>query len=189
MQNVRIRGATGCGKSTFGRMLSARTNLPAIEIDDIHFLLNWKTRPREETIQILRERTAKPGWILVGNYRKQTDFLESNVDTVIWLDYSFPLKFWRLIKRTVRRSFVKEPCCNGNFESWTKSFASKDSILWWCITTHFSMKKQCRIYKHESATIIRFRHPKEADEWLKKLSHSNQIISSELPESRQNSHA
>ena len=59
------------------------------------------------------------------------------------LDTPFLLYFPRIIKRTVLRLLGLEPlCAPGCGETFRSVFLSKDSILWFALTNHFSIKKR-----------------------------------------------
>ena len=51
---------------------------------------------------------AAPAWALDGNYGKVRDIVWRQATHLIWLDYSFPLVFWRIFSRTVRRAILRE---------------------------------------------------------------------------------
>lgn len=65
-----------------------------------------------------------------------------NADKIIWLDYSFPLVFWRITKRTLKRVFLKQSCCNGNFETFHQQFFSKDSMFYWVVKKFHARRKE-----------------------------------------------
>lgn len=76
-------------------------------------------------------------------YQWFREMLMQNADLLIWLDYPFFKIFWQTIKRTLRRLVRREPCCNGNYETFRRQFFSKYSIFWWVISTY---KKRRRDY-------------------------------------------
>ena len=53
------------------------------------------------------------------------------------LDPPLALYFPRLVWRTFMRLFrLGQPCSPGCDESWQRTFFSRESIIWWCITNH-----------------------------------------------------
>ena len=66
------------------------------------------------------------------------------VQLVIWLDLSFPRTIFRVTKRALHRSLTKKELWpdTGNRESLTKAFLSKESIIWWAMTTHNKNRKK-----------------------------------------------
>ena len=61
---------------------------------------------------------------------------------IIWLNFPFPVVLRQAIYRTIKRAYTRETICNGNTESFRKSFFSKDSILIWVLKTHKSMTER-----------------------------------------------
>ena len=164
---VSIVGATGSGKSTLAGELSRLWKLDHIELDSIHHLPNWTTRPREEFCEILRGRVAEGNYVIDGGYSHARPIYWEQLELVILLDYSFRIVFSRLFRRTMKRSIDGIELWSGNRETLSKAFFSKDSILLWCIQTH---KKRHRdmltIVEKPPCTVLHFTHPKQADEWL-----------------------
>ena len=89
---------------------------------------------------------------------------------MIWLNYAFPLVLWRALTRTVRRVLRHEELFSGNRESLCMALFSRESILWWVLTTFHRRRKQ---YRHlfDAATFphleyVEFRKPSEAENFL-----------------------
>ncbi|MGV3617840.1 MAG: adenylate kinase [Fimbriimonas sp.] len=173
MRRVHIRGTSGSGKSTLGQAIAARIRVPAIQIDDHWHLPGWKERPLEEFRDRIAGIVAGDGWVLDGNYTKVTDLIFARADTVVWLDYPFPIVLRRVIWRTLRRAYRREVICNGNRESIFKSFFTRDSIIWWSFTTYRKNRVRCEEGMADPnlahLTHLRFRHPREAEAWLRSL--------------------
>lgn len=55
---------------------------------------------------------------MAGNYGRVRDLLWPRADTIVWLDYAFPLVLGRLTARTVRRAVTGEILWNGNRETF-----------------------------------------------------------------------
>jgi hypothetical protein len=64
---------------------------------------------------------------------------------VIWLNYAFAVVFWRAVIRTLRRALTQEEIFSGNRESLRMAFFSRDSILWWVLTTFHRRRKHHRM--------------------------------------------
>ncbi len=138
---IYIVGTSGSGKSTLAQELSEKLDLKHIELDAIHFAPNWVERPWDEFIADVQGEIQAPNWVVCGNYSQVRDMLMQDVDLIIWLDYPFFKVFWQTTKRTLKRLIFKEPCCNGNYESWRQQFFSKYSIFLWVITTYRKRRK------------------------------------------------
>jgi adenylate kinase family enzyme len=147
---IAIAGPTSSGKTTLARRLSALTGAPHIELDALFHGPNWT--PAEEHVFRARVSAAidQQAWITDGNYKAIRDLTWGNADLVIWLDFPLPLTLVRLLRRTNRRIRAREELWNGNRESWRVMLTSKDSLIWWALTTH---QRHRRSYPLEFQTI------------------------------------
>ncbi len=175
--NIYIVGTSGVGKTTLANQLSQKYGLEHVELDAELFLEGWKARKKS----VFRKRVMKKvftlqkerkSWIMCGNYRVIIPRLSRDLDLIIWLDYSFYLIFWRLLKRTFRRLLSQEKCCGDNQESWRQQFYSRKSIFLWMFKTflknkiRYSRLMQKETYKHK---VVRLRSPKELRYFVKKI--------------------
>lgn len=59
------------------------------------------------------------------------------------LDPPLALYLPRLCVRTLARLLrLAPPCCPGCPERWTEVFCSRESIVWWCLTHHASVRRR-----------------------------------------------
>jgi adenylate kinase family enzyme len=167
-----VRGTTGAGKTTLAKALAEKLGVEYVEMDAIHHLPNWTERPREETCAIVDEIVQRDGWVIDGNYSHALDHHFEKADVIVWLDYSFPTVFFRLLARTVRRSVKKEVLWAGNRETFAKML-SRDSIIWWMVTTHRRRHRQCLEAKKKlegtSVAFVRHTAPLDTELWLANL--------------------
>ncbi|MGK0152307.1 AAA family ATPase [Pseudomonas putida] len=101
MQRVMIIGQPGSGKSTLARELGARTGLPVVHIDTIHWQPGWVERSSDEKTRLCHEVEAGEHWVFEGGHSTTWNNRLSRADTLIWLDRSAPLRFWRVLLRTL----------------------------------------------------------------------------------------
>lgn len=172
-KRIVVIGTSGSGKSTFSRKLSAALSIPHIELDALHWESNWIEAPVDVFKNRVESALTAGSWVVDGNYGKVRNAIWSQADTLIWLDYSFPVVFGRALFRTIKRSLFRERLWAGNRESVRRSFFSKHSILVWVIQTYSRRRKEIpelllrTEYSH--LKIIRFRAPKQADAYLRML--------------------
>lgn len=167
LNRINVVGTSGSGKTVFSRDLAKILGYPHIEMDKIFWGPNWYWPSDDEFFGNLRKSLGGDRWVLDGNYTRTIPIKWEKVDTVIWLDYSFPRTIFQALKRAIKRSISGEELWEGtgNRESLRKSFFSKDSIILWTLKTHGKVRK-----KYESCTMdeklshIRFVRLKNQDE-------------------------
>ena len=122
MYRVAVIGTTGSGKSTLARQLAQKLMCKCVDLDDLVWDTNWVIPPNA----VLRQRvddTLQPDkrWVTSGNRALVQDIIWGRADTLVWLDYAFPIVLWRLTTRTLRRISTQETVCNGNRETLAQS--------------------------------------------------------------------
>jgi adenylate kinase family enzyme len=175
MRRINVIGTSGSGKSTFSRRLSDKLNYPYLEMDKMFWKENWVESSNEEFFSKLKHHVSQSTWVLDGNYNKTISIKWAEVDTIIWIDYSFTRTVYQAIKRATIRSITKQELWEGtgNVETIRKSFFSKQSIILWTLKTY----KKNRIsyqalfnnvnYKH--INFVRLTSPKMATKFLNEL--------------------
>ncbi len=173
MARVVVVGCSGAGKSTFARQLAQLLGAPHVELDALYWLPNWVPRPTDEFCALVAPAVSQEHWVTDGNYSAVRDLVWSRATAVIWLNYGFPTVFGRVLRRTLRRTLTHEELYTGNRESLRRSFLSRDSILWWVITTYQRRRRQYRALFGQPATVscahVEFRRPSEARRFLAAL--------------------
>ncbi len=164
---INVIGTSGSGKTTFGRELASALQIPFIELDAIFWGPDWSEPDDNELFPKLSAALSGDNWILDGNYSRTLDIKWERVDSIIWLDFSFPRTVTQAIKRAVSRIITQEELWTGtgNRESLQKLF-SQDSIVLWTIQKYSKNKKKILEYisseKYQSIIFHRIRSPKQA---------------------------
>ena len=161
-----VASASCSGKTTLGRELARRLDVPFVELDALHHGPNWTEATAEELHAKVAPLVAGDGWVIDGGYRgKLGDLVFRNADLVVWLD--LPLRVWlpRLFRRTARRVLRREELWNGNRETLRNVVFSRDSLLWYSLANFWRRR---RLYPVELAPyeVVRLRTPKEVTAWL-----------------------
>ena len=128
-RRINVVGTTGSGKTTAAREIAERLCVPYIELDALFWKPEWGQTPDEEFLPAVDEATRGAQWVLDGNYSRTRSIVWPRANTIVWLDYSFPRVFARLLWRTIRRSITREELWVGCRERLRISFLSRDSIL------------------------------------------------------------
>jgi excisionase family DNA binding protein len=173
MQRIVVIGTSGAGKTTLAREIARRKGVPHVEIDAFQWQPNWTAATRDELRAAMAAAVAPNAWVVDGNYLNVRDVVWPRADTIVWLDYSFLVVFGRVLRRTMHRVLFRDELWNGNYEKWSFLF-TRDSILWWVITTHGRRRREIPEALAQSEfshlRVVRFRSPRQANEWLKGIS-------------------
>lgn len=175
MKKINIVGTSGSGKSTFARELAAKLAYPCIEMDALFWGPNWYESTDEEFFKKLTRALQAESWVLDGNYTRTTSIKWAEVDTVIWIDFSFARTLFQAIRRALSRIISQQELWpgTGNRESLARLF-SRDSIVWWTIKTyHSKQKRYLQAMKNPEFSHIRFirlRSPHACKEFIRKIS-------------------
>jgi adenylate kinase family enzyme len=109
MRRIMIVGQPGSGKSTLARTLGAKTGLPVVHIDHIHWQPGWVERSRPEKTRLCNEAEAGDAWIFEGGHSATWPNRVARSDVVIWLDLPLALRFWRILRRTFMQNGRARP--------------------------------------------------------------------------------
>ena len=171
-QRIVIVGTTSSGKSTLANRLAEKISGDYIELDALYWEPNWVGAE----LKVFRERvetaTSSQVWVVAGNYRGVRDLIWPKAQAVIWLDYSLPLLFWRLLTRTIRRWVTQEELWNGNRETfwWHFKIWSEESLFHWLLKSYWRRKREYPIlFAHPENSHLKvwhFTRPSETDHWF-----------------------
>lgn len=105
---VYLTGASCSGVSTLGCALSKHFNIPQIDVDDYYWMPTnppFSTkRPPEERVRLIQDRQdTLAGWVLTGSFIGWGDALIQDVDLIVFLYTSTPVRLQRLDQREVIR--------------------------------------------------------------------------------------
>lgn len=101
LQRIMIVGQPGSGKSRLARELGRATGLPVIHIDRIHWQAGWVERSKAEKTRLCLEAEAGERWVFEGGHSATWPNRLSRADLLVWLDRSWDLRAWRVVKRAI----------------------------------------------------------------------------------------
>jgi adenylate kinase family enzyme len=162
-----IATASGCGKTTVGRELASRLDVPYVELDAIHWQAGWTELDAAELRRRVEPLVARDAWVIDGSYRGRLgDLVLERADTVVWLD--LPRRLWlpRLVVRTLRRALTREELWNGNRESLSNAVAGDDSLFRFALANERPRRHR---YPREldRYRVARLRTPAEVEAFLR----------------------
>jgi adenylate kinase family enzyme len=172
IKRINVIGTSGTGKSTFGQRLADKLGAPYVSLDALYWGPNWTEPSNEVFFPRIEEALAGERWVLDGNYDKAREVKWKNVSMIVWLDYSFTRTLAQVTWRTFRRWTTREVLWSGNRESLRQTLFTKNSIIWWMMTSH----KRNRIKYLElernpppGVQVIRLKNRKEAENFLRQF--------------------
>jgi len=173
LERVVVIGTSCAGKTSFARRLSDALEVPIIELDAIHWLPDWVPRPTKEFQSLAGQAVAADGWVADGNYGRVRDIVWPRATCLIWLNYPFRVVFWRALRRTLARVFTRQAVYSGNTESFRRGFLSKDSILWWVITTFRRRRREIPLLfakpEFSHLRVYEFKSQRDTDDFMQGL--------------------
>jgi adenylate kinase family enzyme len=161
-----IASASGNGKTTLGKELARRLEVPFVEMDALVHGPNWTETPDEELRARIEPVLSTDGWVIDGAYHgKLGDLLLRSADVIVWLD--LPIRVWlpRLLRRTVRRIRGREELWNGNTESLRSAFWGRESLVLFALDSHFRRRRDYPT-RLASWRVIRLRTPADVERFL-----------------------
>jgi cytidylate kinase len=135
--------ASGNGKTTLGREVARRLDVPFVELDAIAHGPSWAELPADELRARMAPIVAADAWVIDGTYRgKLGDLVLGSADVVVWLD--LPIRVWlpRLVRRSIRRIVRNEELWHGNRETWRGAFGGRESLVGMAVRSHFSRRRR-----------------------------------------------
>lgn len=171
LQRVVVLGSTGSGKTTLASTLAQHLGATHVELDALRHGPNWVETPDEVFRKLAQAATNQSTWVVDGNYSQVREVIWPHAQVAIWLDYSFGLTAWRLVKRTLVRCLRREQLWNGNRERLFTHLATRDSIFWWLIKTYSRRRRELpeAMAHYPNLKVVHLRSPAETRDWLQHL--------------------
>jgi len=173
MDRIIVIGSSCSGKSTFAKQLANNLNQQYIELDELHWLPNWQERDDSDFRDLVAQKAAQSQWVVDGNYSAARDVLWPRATTIIWLNHSFSLVFYRAITRTIVRVATKKKLFAGNVETFFHSFFSSEAIPWWVLRTFHSKRRNYqKLLAHQrelGITVVELNNQRQVNAYLSGL--------------------
>jgi adenylate kinase family enzyme len=161
-----IASASGNGKTTFGRALALRLDIPFVELDSLVHGPNWTETSDDELRALVEPIVRSDAWVIDGTYwRKIGRLVLDSADTVVWLD--LPLHVWlpRLLRRTWQRWRGQVPLWNDNRETLRNAFWGRESLFVFAFGSHFRRRRTWPTAL-ASYPVVRLQSVEEVERWL-----------------------
>ena len=166
-RRILLHGVTGSGKTTLAARLGELTGIPWTEADSLTWRPGWVQHAEAEQRRRVVELCAEESWVLDSAYGSWCDVVLSRAELVVGLDHPRWLSLARLLRRTVTRNLRGTEICNGNTESWGRTF-SRESIVRWHFQSFRSKRERLLAWEADPAMppVLRFRSPAALEAWL-----------------------
>ena len=138
-----VASASGNGKTTVGRELAQRLQVPFVELDALVHGPGWVETSDDDLLARVGPIVRSDGWVIDGAYQhKLGDLVLDSADLVVWLD--LPIHIWlpRLVRRTWRRVRAREQLWNGNRESLSSAIWGRESLFVWAMRSHLRRRRE-----------------------------------------------
>ena len=166
---VSVIGSSGSGKTTFGRALASRLDVPFVELDSIFHQPGWTMLPDEEFRARVRTIVERDAWVVDGNYSVVRPIVLDRATTVVWLDYSRQRVMARVIRRSAVRAVTRTELWNGNREAM-RSWIDPDHPIratWSHFRRHrVEYAQRLSQPQYQRIELQRFQSPRVAKMWL-----------------------
>jgi adenylate kinase family enzyme len=157
-QRTVIIGNSGSGKSTLAEALAVQANVPAIDLDLLHWADDGYGAKRDEGVarQMVIEVAAKPRWIVEGVFGWLAEVAMPRATALIWLDLPWSVCREGLLARGVRRGGT-----NADFTellTWAEAY--------WHRSTSSSFAGHSRLFENFQGAKHQLRQREEIDQLL-----------------------
>lgn len=108
-QRILILGPSGSGKSTVCERIGKILGIPIVHLDKYYWNPNWVDTPKDEW-KIKVKRLIQPeSWAMDGNYTSTLKMRADAADTLIFLDMTRRLSYFRVITRYLKNRGKTRP--------------------------------------------------------------------------------
>jgi adenylate kinase family enzyme len=103
MQRVLVMGCAGSGKSTFGRALAGKLDLPFVSLDQLFWQPGWREPNMQDFTAKVTRAAEGPAWVIDGNYTRYGagELRRERADTIVWFDLPRWVCLASIVKRIV----------------------------------------------------------------------------------------
>jgi adenylate kinase family enzyme len=100
MRRIMVVGCPGAGKSWLAERVAEKTGVALIRLDQAHWQPGWIAPPPDVWLKRVAELSARPDWVMDGNYPGTLDIRLPRADAIIFLD----LPRWRCMASLIFRT-------------------------------------------------------------------------------------
>ncbi|TFH05303.1 MAG: DNA topology modulation protein [Candidatus Thorarchaeota archaeon] len=109
LRRILILGPSGSGKSTVGKRIGKILGIPIVHLDMHYWKPNWVETPKDEWPGKVKDLIASKIWVMDGNYTSTLQMRAKAADTLIFLDMTRGLSYFRVVSRYLRNRGKTRP--------------------------------------------------------------------------------
>lgn len=169
MQRILIIGNAGSGKTTFGKKLAEKLQIPLVHLDRLFWCGEWEHLSRNEFDALVQTELKKPAWIIDGNYNRTLPHRLKYCDTVFYFDLPSVTCLLGITKRLFTNYGKSREDMGGN------CVERLDSRKFYLYRNVLRFNKEHRndylqlLSKAPNTRIVIFRKRRDADRFLAEL--------------------
>jgi len=167
MKRVMIIDSPGTGKSTFAKKLAVKTGFPLIHLD---FYYHDKTKnyltDKEAWKAQVDEFTARPTWIIDGNYGRTMAERMQRADTIFYFNMPRRTALWGVIKR---RANAHRTVRTDMPQGWKERAGWKFLKYVWTFRGNYAAATQQMLVANSGKQIVVFKNHRQIAHYLKVL--------------------
>ena len=108
MKRILIIGSSGAGKSSLAKRLHDKSGIELIHLDQYYWKPGWIRPETVEWEEMVKKLLLRESFIMDGNYRNTIDLRLLLADTIVFLDMSRWVCFFRIWKRRFEKKRTDE---------------------------------------------------------------------------------
>ncbi len=167
MKKAIIIGCPGSGKTTFSKVLAAKTGLPLVHLDPLYHI-DGETIDRKQFDAVLERELMRDEWIMDGNYNRTISYRLGYCDTVFYFDLPTAVCLSGVIKRTLENyGKVRNDGINAPERFDRRKLKLIKAVI--NFKRQHRVEYQTMLRELEGVDVVIFRSHKQAEEYLERL--------------------
>lgn len=162
---IAVLGYSGCGKSTLTAQLAQQLGLPALHLDQVHWLPGWVEQESElEREQVKQFLDANSNWVMDGNYLSLWGERRlEEADCIVMLQFSR----WTCLKRVGERWLHHRGESRPSMTQGCPEKLDGEFLRWILFTGRNAMRREGyeKIARQYPEKVLRFTSPKALESW------------------------